>query len=287
MQLLASDSIQVLTFNVFAKPDPGQKKSTSQRMKKICEDIKKSNFDVVFLQEIWMVKYRSALKNCGYPYIMDQKQYIGSKKEPSLASGLMILSRHPIVKSMRFKLPHPKGLASFFLHGESLARKSLYLAQINVNGKNIWFANTHLVANYCDNDDWYNCASYEGYRRKQTELIARIVETHSKNTPVVFGGDLNMGEKKLARDRIWDELNYLFPGFSQGDFDHAVSTFSSDNLFNLGRPDPGKIDHLFGSEHFNVTNSKVAMNETFQDRKGNKRNQSDHYGWSASFTLLP
>ena len=48
MQLLASDSIQVLTFNVFAKPDPGQKKSTSQRMKKICEDIKKSNFDNLF-----------------------------------------------------------------------------------------------------------------------------------------------------------------------------------------------------------------------------------------------
>lgn len=287
LQVLASVPLKVLTLNVFAKPDPGQKKSTTQRMEEICRVIKASNYDVVMLQEIWMVKYRKILRNCGYPYIMDQKNFKGVKRELDLGSGLLILSRYPFTQSMRFKLPHPTGLASFFLHGESLARKSLYLAEIEVKGQKIWLANTHLVANYCDNEEWYNCTSYEKSRRTQIEFISRVIDVYAKGEPAIFGGDLNMGEKKIARDRVWDEMDKLFPGFTQGEYDHSISTFSFENLFNRGLHDPGKIDHLFGSDHFEVQNAQVTMNKVFSDRKGNKRQYSDHYGWSADFTLHP
>jgi endonuclease/exonuclease/phosphatase family metal-dependent hydrolase len=280
---LAKD-LKVLTYNVFALPDPFQAKSTYERMNKICSDLKASDYDVVFLQEVWMTGYRKIFKNCGFDFVLDRKSQHHLKSEGSFGSGLLILSRYPFSDFKKYVLPKPKGIAAIF-KGEGIAKKSLYLAKIVVSNKDIWLANTHLVANYCENDEWINCESYEGIRRSQFELISKIFAVELKGQNVIFGGDFNMGPQKIAHDKLWDELPNLLPGFEQVSLDQWQTTFSAQNLFNQKTPGLGKIDHLYGAGEVVAKKGKLAFTTTFIDRKNKPRQTSDHYGWETIFEL--
>lgn len=270
-------NIKVLTLNVFALPDIGNKKSTSDRMQATCNKLLTSDYDAVLLQEVWMRSYRKDFKNCGFDHVI-------TFNERSFGSGLIILSKHPVKKAVRYILPKDTSLGSIF-RGEGIARKSLYLAQIEIGTRKVWLANTHLAANYCDNDERVNCVSFNSIRQTQLEKIAVILKRETSEDAVVFGGDLNMGAKKRSHDPIWDELGTLLPGYNQAPVAPELTTYSLDNLFNVNKSDPGKIDHLFGNDKFLVSEGKLAFTESFYDSKGILRNYSDHSGWESVLTF--
>lgn len=286
-----AQSLKILSYNVYLKPEiPFLSKSTygSKRIIALCSELKKTNYDVIFLQELWQAKHRKMIKHCGYPFTLDiSKSTLGttkwkSKPEGSLSSGLMILSKHPFTQWKRMNYNQRGDWFRIFNDGEFLVRKAAYIAQIrHSSGEKFWLANTHLVANYCDHFPYRKCNSYEKVRRAQIkQLSGAIIPLTS---PTIFGGDLNMGPQLIARDSIWDHLEtYYFPGFKQANYDPSTtSTYSLKNLFN--KHEVGKIDHLFGSQNLIASDGKIAFDKTYPIA-GKKMNLSDHFGWESIFT---
>ena len=109
-----------------------------KRMQETCNKLLASDYDAVFLQEVWMRSYRKKFKHCGFDHVV-------TFNERSFGSGLIILSKHPVKRAVRYILPKDTSLSSIF-RGEGIARKSLYLAQIEIDNRKVWLANTHLAA---------------------------------------------------------------------------------------------------------------------------------------------
>ena len=188
-----AEEFKIVTFNVYMKPEIGNESFPTQRMNAICHVLKNkshkhnNDWDVVLLQEVWTVGARKILKDCGYQYSVDigeghwnvseagkhqgedYRPMPGSHgQELSLDSGLLILSRFPVLKALRYQFNNGGHLTSVFKDGERLVNKSVYLAQLQLNnGEKIWIANTHLIANYCGNAKGGECESYEDVRSKQ------------------------------------------------------------------------------------------------------------------------
>ena len=303
---LAGNTIRVASFNIYMKPDPLNSSYSNQRAREICKVLKDSNhphnknWDVVLIQEAWTMSVRGLLKKCGYPHVLDMirgksgihrhrrggiKIPINRKgEELNVDSGLMILSKHPIVAKKRHNFSVNGRLLNIFKDGEVLASKSLYMAKIKVPGqKGIWIANTHLAANYCLTADRSDCESYEDHRKIQIDEIARYTKFLALEHPVILGGDLNTGPQPVAIDKLWRQLGSILGGFSQGHYDQSIVTSAEANFFN--QHDHGKLDHLFGSRHFEIKAAGLCFEQTFKTADQPRMNYSDHYGWQADFSL--
>ncbi|MCO4794069.1 MAG: endonuclease/exonuclease/phosphatase family protein [Bacteriovoracaceae bacterium] len=307
-----SGEVKILTLNVYRKPEIGADFFATERMTEICNVLKNEdhphnkNWDIVLIQEAWTVGSRKILKNCGYKYTTD----IGSGywrvnhrrrhrrggyrprpgrhgRELNLGSGLLVLSKLPILKSLRYEFKNEGRLGNVFNDGEMVAQKSVYLTQIKLKtNEKIWVANTHLIANYCDNAVGPDCESYEDVRTKQMLEMKNVFEEYVGDDPLVFGGDLNAGEHPNAKDKSWLALPNIFPGFMQAPHDKInISTSSPTNFFKKGHKEGGKLDHIFASPHFLIENGHLAFEKTFKNKDGLDMNYSDHYGWESTINL--
>lgn len=284
--------IKVLTYNIYRKPEPFGLSGThaKKRVKHLCHELMATDYDVIMLQEVWLAKDRKRLANCGYPYVMDVSSvdyYRPGRaavhaREQNLESGLLILSKHPIVQKIKVDYANRGDWWNVFSDGETLASKSIYLAKISLpNALNIWFINTHLAANYCNFYPWRDCKSYEDIRFEQIKVLSQLIS--EKSGPIIFGGDLNMGPKLSSRDRVWDQFDQYFKGFSQAPYDPATSsTSSSTNMFKLY--ENGKIDHLFGSNDLVKSDGNVVFDQLL-NIDGLSLHLSDHYGWETTFSF--
>lgn len=289
-ELYAQGRLRVLTFNAYRKPEFLGLGGThaARRIKHLCQVLRRSDYDVVLLQEVWLAKDRRNLEDCGYEYVLN----IGTKdprgigraasanREQNLESGLLILSRYPFIKSIRFNYGQSGQWWRVFSDGETLVSKSAYAALIKINDQSsIWFVNTHLAANYCNQYPRINCNSYEDVRASQLEELSVLVK--SLDAPVILGGDFNMGPSLVSRDMAWMRFDDYFPGFRQASFDPIDdSTSSIRNNFNFY--DMGKIDHLFGSRHFHVTDGATVYTQ-LMNIDNRSLHLSDHFGWESTF----
>lgn len=299
-QVVSASEFKVVTLNVYRKPEIGVDFFATERMNKICEVLKdkehpnNADWDVVLIQEAWTVGSRKILKDCGYPHVLD----IGSglwragwgvrhRRELNLESGLLILSRFPIKKSLRYEFKNEGRLFRVFSDGEKVTAKSLYLAQFELpEGKKIWIANTHLVANYCDNAEDTDCESCEFVRTAQMREMRKVFDEWVGDDPLIFGGDLNAGEHPNAKDLSWVTLPELFLGFEQAPHDELLVSISSPtNFFKQGHKEGGKLDHIFASPHFEISDRKLAFDQKFISKEGENLNYSDHYGWESTLLL--
>lgn len=290
--LYAESSLRVLTLNVFRKPEPLGFGGThaARRIKQLCRVLKTTNYDAILIQEAWLAKDRRMLEECGYPYTLnlgtDDNRGIGraaqANREQNLESGLLILSRFPFVKAYRLDYGQKGDWWRIFSDGETLASKSAYAGQIElVDGRRVWLVNTHLAANYCNTYPRVNCISYEDVRASQLEELANFVK--QLDGPIILGGDLNMGPTPVSLDMAWQRFDDYFPGFLQAPYDPVLDTTSSiRNNFNFY--EMGKIDHLFGSSHFRVTDGATVFTQ-LMNIDNRSLHLSDHFGWESLFYL--
>lgn len=309
---LQDNSLKVLTLNVYRKPEIGSDFFGTERMKRICDVLKNqqhphhNGWDIVLIQEAWTVGSRKALKNCGYAHVVD----IGSGgwrirdrhrhrrggyrprpgrhgRELNIESGLLILSKRPILKSLRYEFKNEGRFFRIHRDGEHAAAKSIYLIKTKLkNNKIVWVANTHLVANYCETPDAPDCESYEEVRTAQMREMKNVFNVMVGNAPLIFGGDINAGEHVNAKDLSWEMLPQIFPGFKQAPHDEIlVQTSSPDNYFKQGHKPGGKLDHIFGSSHFEAIEGNLAFDQRITLKNGKNVNYSDHYGWETTFIL--
>jgi endonuclease/exonuclease/phosphatase family metal-dependent hydrolase len=283
-QAQATTSVRVLTYNVYAKPDPLESLFTEERMNKLCERLREGPWDIVMLQEVWTKNHRQRLSRCGYPHVMDLRATGSAKRERNLGSGLLILSRLPLEEQQRKILVRPAGIKAIVLHGEGLARKSVYLAKARLaDGRSFWVANTHLVANYCITSDFSVCTSYQNVRLSQVKQAREFLWQKTAGETLIFGGDLNFGAHPTSHDRSWDEFATLFPGFQQAPHGPEISTSSETNSFK--DDEGGKIDHIYVSPDLQARDGALVFTDMMTTRKGVQTHISDHYGWESTIDL--
>lgn len=280
--VFSQSELSVLTFNVYAKPDPFNFMNTEERMNRICEQLKQGSWDVVLLQEVWTTHYRRMFRNCGFDYFMDIENSDDNSPEASLGSGLLILSKYPMINMKRLILSRPEFSWGSLIHGEVLVHKSLYISELVLSNKKIlWIANTHLTANYCETTDYSKCDSYEDIRLNQLKEIAIFIKKYTKTQDVILAGDFNSGPQPFRADKGWRSFSKEFAGYSQSNTNSSITcTSCASNSFK--KTDGGMIDHIFVSEKLLTKDSKRAMELSFFSKSQDKHmNLSDHYGWQS------
>ena len=255
-----------------------------QRLKRLPHALKKSNTDVVLLQEVYSERRKNHIIDKvkkTYPYSVYYKKKF--KFDWSLQNGLMILSKHPIVNHnfVKFKnlLPHER----FMLN------KWFLCADIQVSSKKIVsIINGHNVARWIFRDE--KAGLVVSMKAKQIQQIVDYAEIRSID---IVAGDYNCGPDFFPH--IYGVFKHA--GFLEAfDIKYPKKTFvtwdSSNPLtqtkFFADTP-PQKDDHIFlAKKHLNkykITDTKIVFDEKFITIKWNKYPLSDHYGVCAILDL--
>ncbi len=327
-------SLKFLTYNVW---DLGGVRGdyTTERMTEICRRFSESaadeadGWDVVFVQELWPEARGEIFNDCGYEFVADVEDYdnqplfavavifeaLGLKTK--MDTGLRTLSRFPIVETKRLTYSVGGYFNRFLTDGEYGIRKSAMAAKIiHPKWGPVWTVNTHLVSAYRDE-------MYIAHRGIQLQELSDWIKSELTDAPVILGGDFNFGPKmtefatlKSYDPKFWEGLlPILFSGYTQApNADDACTYCASENVFVAARsPYAGdhKIDHLFVSPSFAVSEGAVVMDERFPvtpkksffekvsdfligeaiaagpGGSAPMVNTSDHFGWESTVRLKP
>lgn len=265
----------VVTFNLWGLPQVGPLTPAplrKERVAALCERLKSESekgdgWSVVLLQEAWLAADRKTLSGCGFPHVADRDD----PRRP-LDSGLLTLSRYPIQTTRRFQYASLPAVDEALETGEGLARKSVLAAEIETPKGSVWFANTHLVAQYDDPDVFANA------RRQQFVDYVNFAKDLSQGRPLILGGDWNFSKK----DPLWNAVEDMLSGFSEAADAASACTVCKSNL--MGDHPERKIDHLWGTQIRKVDHGKVVLDDVMTV-DGVSINYSDHYGWQSTFQI--
>ncbi len=295
----SSNQLKVLTYNVgalapFKKiPNP----TSEKRIKTICNRLRNSTYDVIFLQEVWTREARKTLSQCGLSYVVHGEKEAGLvtkfkrgeltyfklkaiaqayrlifPKSYGYDTGLMILSRFPL-KDVKVKRFQENGLEKrSFLDGEFPVNKGILSATIEHPrlGK-LLLANTHLVSFYPD-------FSYNQQRKRQLDEVLTFINKQEKFDGIILGGDFNTsppgedGRKRgLNSEFLWPRFkDSLLRQFIQAKLPYPkLTTFP----YQGNLPDLGVIDHLFSRGNLLPISGAVVFKEPL----------SDHYGFETTY----
>lgn len=170
-------ALNVLTYNIHHGNPPTQEKGHIE-LNTIAETIRKTNPDLVALQELDSVTIRSGktFQLEVLAEMLDMHYYYGKAIDYEGGGyGVGILSKYPISEARTIKLPNVPDWA-----GET---RVLALVKVTLpDDKEVYFGSTHLDVKLEDN------------RLLQTTEIATIAG--KLKAPIIIGGDFNSTEEK-------------------------------------------------------------------------------------------
>jgi len=285
-QSTLASKITVSTFNINALVPLLE----TSRVERICDEIKRSQSDVIFLQEVWVREYREILKDCNFPYSLDIDTGVGLYKRvesgsigstvlrtissllsvfisPGLGydSGLMILSKFPfeqnqVYSKLEFQV---NGNEDSFWDGEIAVMKGAVGVVINIRGKKVFLATTHLVANY-------GKEKYTKQRIDQLKQLKLWIKEHSRGLPSIVGGDFNFATRGSIQLKIWQEIREkVWP--------KSVYTEVQDKFLQDTHPE-GVLDRIFGVNGATPLTGSLVFNK-------NADSLSDHLGFQTTFKI--
>ncbi len=286
--------MKVLTFNIwniFNADAVGQRMAA---IKKVLGQAASDpeGWDVILMQEIWSLKEREALGDCGYPYVAEAEGYwarpsnwLGATFGLQIDSGLKILSRYPVLETRRRIYSARGDKRRGFKDGEYFIRKSALAAKLDhPEWGPIWAVDTHLIAAYPDQ-------LYAAKRKVQLMELHDFVRELMKEAPVFFGGDLNVGpkvdENTLANSYIpelWDDLiPRMFGDFARADGLDLTPTCSHVTCtWNDGTGEECHLDHIFVGPGLALESAAVVLDKPMDLGNGLVGHLSDHYGFEVT-----
>lgn len=216
----AERPLRVLSYNVGAIPFVHR--FSSDRVRKIAEELAASDYDVVALQEVWTDADFERLGAAGFPFAL--------RVETSLAgNGLATLSRWPVVHS-RF-VPFSAGGAPhnllLKLDGDALCSKGVLAARLRTPAGEVDVYNTHLISNDSP-------AENDLVRTTQILELDRTIREFSTGRPWVLLGDMNFEPGGEQFELLRSLLGVQDPCFRDG-LERCGATY--------GRR---RIDYVFG-----------------------------------------
>jgi endonuclease/exonuclease/phosphatase family metal-dependent hydrolase len=266
--------LRALTLNVWDIPIASDR---PERMKAIGEQVTALDPDVIALQEAFTPEDRDRILGNLAPGRWPYSHYFASGL---VGSGLMIISRYPIVDASyyRFRLT---GRPERLLEADFYAGKGIGYVRLQTPVGQLDVYDTHALAQYVsDADD-----EYTAHRASNLYEAARFIDGQSRGNPVLFCGDLNTRHQPGYRlvtllGKLTDCDTTANPG------DPGI-TYSTTNPYNNGEPSQ-RIDYVFvrngASLGFNIRSARVVLKEQVS---GRPKAYSDHYGVIADLELTP
>ena len=283
----------VTTFNLaalpwlggFGLPDNG-------RLAEIGDDLRRQDSSFYMTQEGWTDSTEEVRRRVNYPYAAQRGGLIKSRSTGIYgligSSGLMILSKYPLIHVEEIPFPNPQGVEKFFV------QKGILHARAATPHGFVDLYDIHAQSSYPDflrtmfgGDEWES-------RREQLRFIRDVVSRRrERHIPCIAGGDLNVPEgtaeyneflKAIGVDLYRARHPYpLLPGIQPSERELGI-TFDSERNPLAGRtkhPEdkPSRLDYLLGAgEHFERDRVAFHTEVVFRDRP-----KSDHYGVRARF----
>jgi len=127
-------------------------KDDAQRLRGIAAALRQTDADLVLLTELWHPSHAAALRALlgdRWPHAV-QPSASGAARARPLGSGLLLLSKRPIVSSAFVRFAQSAGV-------DRLACKGMLCARIALDAGEFSLIGTHLQANYVDADHQIAC----------------------------------------------------------------------------------------------------------------------------------
>lgn len=256
---------KVLSWNVYMLPKPIKKSLQKIRTRVIAEQLKQTDYDLIFMQEAFTNGFRNHVKRemkATHPHTYYLK--LPSFPYPIFGSGLFVLSKFPLklIDHIYFRN---------CTSADCLASKGSAMMEITLpGGQKIQVANTHLQA----------ISSAGKIRLKQLGQIKAMTARRSRaNIPQFLIGDLNIDVRE--------------PEFALGlallGMQHA--TLTGPILWTSGRNNPcyktGSehewIDHMWYDQYSEITSSEMRVKDFSFMHEGKTCPLSDHHAVEAEF----
>ncbi len=182
------DTLRVLSWNIYMLPKPlitGQ----FMRVPKIVETLKRSNYDVLCLQEAFVKRVERRLKTdlaAEYPYFANLPVY--RKPLKAANSGIVVMSKHPIRFAHGILYDEATGI-------DKTAQKGALLVEIEINGKPVQVVSTHLQSG--------NYKRSQRIRDRQyLQIYERLLKPFERpGVPQIVAGDMNTEQRDSVRYR--------------------------------------------------------------------------------------
>jgi endonuclease/exonuclease/phosphatase family metal-dependent hydrolase len=185
---------------------------------------------------------------------------------PTLAGGLAILSRHPIIghRFLRYPWRGP-------LRKELLSRKGILTARISIDDRILTVVNTHLSANV--KADWSRGNRFATtVQRHELRTAAATVRRLDSGDPVLLVGDFN-----VPRD------SWLFADFVTASGLVDTLNGAPETTFRPTGSWPGAaLDQILVSPGVTADPKLVFQDDEVQLPDGRTTYLSDHYGIAAT-----
>ena len=238
------------------------RKKQTKRLPEIINYLKKSDFDLVVLQEVFDIQMKNKLAKQlvnTYPYIqLPIKKGFGIK----LSNGIMILSKYPIKYKTHIRFKDSKGT-------DRMAQKGCVLIGVNINNKEWLIAGTHL-----------NSASQEirdlQYKQLQKELIKPYL---SDTVPYILAGDLNTTKNTSSFDRMMDEFQLNCSAIEE----ERPFTYDSQNSWNQANYNVW-IDYVLHNLNEKKIHKQYIIRPTMIF-KNKTMDLADHYGIALTIAI--
>ena len=256
-----NDTIKIVSWNIKMVPKAlglftkSARKKQKDRAPRIIQYLNNTNFDIVILQELFdqsITKKFCQDLSINYPFILSP---IKERFTLKMTSGVMILSKYPyeLIAHEIFNVSK---------RTDNSAQKACSLIKVNINGKKILLAGTHL--------DSRNKES----RISQSKLTKeRIITPFINDTvPMFLAGDFNVNKSSTS----YDSLSTLFDLENYPLKDDRPYTFDEFNSWNK-KGYKAWIDFIFYQKTKKIEVLDQYILRPVMTYKKTKMDLSDHY----------
>ena len=265
--IFAADSVKIISMNAYMLPWLVKPSMQERRTDAILEQLKNTNYDLIFFQEAFTNQFRDTLtKNLNQTYPHSFYLDKDNKFFSFLGSGLFVLSRHPfkVLDQVYFK-----DCASF----DCFSSKGSLLIEVSYPGNKVYqFAVTHLQAGQ----------QKSAIRMTQLAQIKESLTRHKGHSLAQFlVGDLNIDAASE------DFLNAL-----------VLLNMKNANLVGAVKTTNARINDCYSTgekkmwiDHILINNSAIVQNPEMQvvdfSFKDNEKTcpSSDHHALEANFNM--
>jgi len=263
----ASDTLKVLSWNVYLIPKIYINVHNAERAQKIGHVLKNSQKDIIVLQELFGKKMHRTINDSIkdiYPYSFGP----GTCGFYKLNSGVVIYSKYPISETKIIKYKHAVSV-------DRMAKKSAVIGFVNFKNTKIQIIGTHLQSKNGD--------KFSKIRFKQlNSILTDSALIKNKQYPKLLLGDLNIGLYRKNHKKLLHIFN-VTDGPLSGEL-----IYSSDPVNTL-KKDNGKsmLDYILldrnNNNNIRVINRTITRYESIIN--GKDSDLSDHYAVSADILI--
>lgn len=256
---------KVLSWNVYMLPKPLKFSLQKTRTRVISEQLKNSDYDLIFMQEAFTESFRKAVRRglkASHPHTYYLKN---AHHGPTVfGSGLYVLSKFPLKILGRAYFNNCAAADCFASKGAALMEMTL------PDGQKVHVMNTHMQATKINGS----------IRMKQLGQIHALLARHGRSgVPQFLIGDLNIDD---------NDPQFLL-GLAFLGMEHA--RLAGPILQTTGRKNPcykvtGKpswVDHMWFGNYAGISASNLEVKNFEFERNGQLCPSSDHHAVEAEF----